>query len=243
MKNTFSILALIAGAVALTGCNQGGGGAKAGEYKPVEVARLETAEFKPGGERDLFPFKVGNSWSYDAEISFRPNGAQPQPPVVKVLRFRCTQVVKTAKGIRVNMEVVMDGRVNEVQEWLLTDQGLFQSSVGYPGRPFNPPQPAWRSPMQIGAKFSWKGTGFTPDGQVGPGESTSEVLPKQDVDTGLGQVNAVPVQTRLSWPKGRALSTTWWAPGYGIVRYRQEAITEQGLAVQVMRLKSVSIAK
>lgn len=227
--------------LAVVGCNNSKGDSKSG-YKPVEVERLKAGEYKPGEEAQLFPFAVGNQWTYDVEISFQAPNAPTRQPVKRLLRFRCTQVVKTAKGQRMNMEVVMDGKVNEVQEWILNNDGLFQSSVGYPPKPFKPMQAAWRSPLKQGAKFAWTGIGYRPDGTVGPAETTSEVLQAQEVDTEAGQVMSIPVKTLQKWGKGNvASSTTWWASGYGIVRYRQEAVTPQGITVQVMRLKSVSI--
>lgn len=248
MKNWKIPLIMLVAVAGLAGC--GGGANKDGEsgtsarksnYVPQEIDRIEAPEFKPGMEDQMFPFKIGNQWSYDAEISFIPANAPAPPKVKKLLRFRCTQVVRTPRGLRANLEVVMDDKVNEVQEWLLTKEGLFQTAVGYPPKPFNPPQPAFRAPLVTGAKGVWKGTGFRPDGRVGPLETESKVLEPQVVDTEEGQVTAIPIETRTRFEGGTALSTTWWTPTIGIVRYRQEAVTKEGVGLQVMRLRSKSL--
>lgn len=225
-------------AIGLAGCNSQ---PKKAEYVPQEVETISVPEFKTGMESDLFPFKIGNQWTYDAEISFIPADAPAQPMVKKLLRFRCTQVVKTPRGIRANLEVVMDDKVNEVQEWLMNEEGLYQTAVGYPPKPFNPPQPAFRIPLEAGATYNWKGTGFRPDGKMGPLSTESKILAPQQVDTALGSVQALPIETRTKFEGGAAVSTTWWAPTVGIVRYRQEAITKEGVGVQVMRLRSKSL--
>ena len=60
-----------------------------------------------------------------------------------------------------------------------------------------------------------------PDGTISHGTAEGEVLAEQPVDTGMGQLSAIPVMVRLKFPNGESESTSWYRPGVGLVRYRQ----------------------
>ncbi len=224
----------------MSGCNRSTG------YKITPPAVLSAESFKPGQESTLLPLTVGNEWVYEVDITVIPNGKNATRQVSqKELTFRCTRVTKVGNDTRAILEAVLEGQVNERQEWLMNSTGLYQVAVGSPRKPFTPAQPVWRIPMELNSEFQWSGTGFVSDGVVRPCRTKSQVLGEQDVDTILGTVKAQTVQTQTIWREGntdwQSSNTTWWGPGIGIVRYRQEAITKQGVAIQVMRLKAYSL--
>ena len=233
-------------ALAVIGCNQN----QAAGYKPEPVQLVTSATLNPGEERRLFPMVRGNQWVYDVEIRVtQPNGQQEMR--TQELTFRCTNVVRQGNRTTATLEAVMDGQVNERQQWVFEEgKGLFQASVGYPPKPFTPMQAALRFPIQKDNVFKWEGTGFVPEGSVKKSRTESKIEGNQEVDTGVGRMEAVTVQTTSRWDTGVAAQTTWWAPDIGIARYRQEVrvvVPMQGgqrgeaVAVSVMRLKSKSL--
>jgi hypothetical protein len=237
------IIGAVAMAVLTAGCNPG----KPAGYKPEVIEEIGTGTVPKGEEGRYFPLAIGNQWVYDVDITVRRDGKESKTS--QELTFRCTNVNKVGAKTFATLEAIIDGKVNEQQQWSLDDKGLYQLSVGAPPKPFDPPQPAIRFPVEPKNEFVWKGTGFVPQGRVDKGESKSIVLGVESADTGIGRFRTLAVETTLTWATGGARSTTWWAPDYGIVRYRQEAdmvgkapdgklVRIQ--AVQVMRLKSKS---
>jgi len=69
----------------------------------------------------------------------------------------------------------------------------------------------------------------------------------QECDTAMGRMQAVAIETRWTWGTGQkqggAVSTTWWKPGVGIVRFRQEIGVQGQTGVQLFRLKSYTPGK
>lgn len=231
--------ACVVAAGVISGCNPGA--AKADGYKAKAPEELKTVEFKegtPDAEALLLPLTKGNVWEYEVEIDQRPKDAPARTKTKSNLTLRCTNVTRIGTMVKATIEAVVDDQVNERQMWLLTKSGLYQTSVGYPAVPYNPAQPAFRVPLKSGGEFEWAGRGFLPDGSVGDGASKSKVNKPTHVDTLMGRVEAYGVDTMLAWRDGRAASTTWYAPGIGIVRYRQEVVAKNGSAIQIMRLKS-----
>lgn len=240
--NAKYILMTLLGAVTLTGCNQNRG------YTIDPPVVLSNKPFEKGKEAELFPLTVGNEWVYEVDITYIPNAKNATRQVSKKeLTFRCIRVNTVGGNTRAILEAVLEGQVNERQEWLLNKEGLYQVAIGYPRKPFTPPQPVMRFPIEAGGEFQWKGTGFVSDGQVRECRTKTQVLGEQDVDTMLGTVKAQTLQTQTIWRDGgrdwQSQNTTWWAPGIGIVRYRQESATKEAVAIQVMRLKSYSLKK
>ncbi len=235
---------LLAAILVASGCNQG----QASGYTPEVVKVVTRADVAPGKERALFPMVRGNQWVYDVDITIvQASGRQNRK---EELTFRCTNVYTRGKKTYATLEAVMNGQVNERQQWVFEDGvGLFQESVGDPAKPFIPPQPALRFPIKKDNVFRWEGTGWVPEGRVTKSKSESKILGPEEIDTGVGRMEAVTVQNISRWENGVAVQTTWWAPGVGIARYRQEVKvlqkTKEGLqeavAISVMRLKSQSL--
>lgn len=233
----------------LAGCNQN----QAPGYKPEEVKLVNAADVAAGKEENLFPMVRGNQWVYDVDISVMVAGGQQQNRK-QVLTFRCTNVLTQGNKIYATLEAVVNDQVNERQQWILEKgKGLYQASVGDPAQLYTPPQPALRFPVKEGNVFRWEGTGFVPEGAVKKATIESTIMKTQEVDTGAGRMQAIPVQAIYKWDTGIAAQTTWWAPGVGIARYRQEVravqnsmekgkpVKREAVAVSVMRLKSMSL--
>lgn len=228
----------------LAGCNQG---QQAG-YVPQEIKIVNDGTLKRGEESRIFPMQRGNQWVYDVDVTIIANGQRETRE--QQLTFRCTNEYRQGNKHFATIEAVIDGQVNERQQWMLEDgKGLFQIAVGFPAKTYTPPLPALRFPIEPDMRFQWEGRGFVPEGQETESKVTSQVDDTEEVDTGLGRMISIPVRTTNTWATGVAVQTTWWAPGVGIARYRQEARisrTIQGqrveyVAISVMRLRSMSL--
>ena len=73
----------------------------------------------------------------------------------------------------------------------------------------------------------------------------SKILAGQSVDTTNDQIWAIPVESKGTFktPKAKGLvaSTAYWAPGIGLVRFRQEVAVGDTNAVMTMKLKTKSL--
>lgn len=207
---------IIFGACALivAGCGSGGGGS----YKPEAVKTVEPVKIAPGEETSLFPLSVGNQWTY-ALTQSQAGGRT----ITKEVVFKVTAAKPAGDGIEANIEVSMDGTVTEKQVWQVGSKGIYQVVGGSPATPFTPGQPQILFPPETGRKFTWKGTGFMPTGKPGPMSASYEILGPQTVDTDMGPLSAIAVQSvatmTVNGKQGSQTSMTWWAPKVGLVRY------------------------
>lgn len=249
MKTTH--LALICSLLPLAGCNQN----QASGYVPEEIKIVNAAQAAKANDLDYFPMARGNQWVYEVSTNVTVGGS-PSRSDKQEMTFRCTNVYTQGDRTYGTLEAVAKGMVNERQQWILEKgKGLFQVSVGDPPKAFTPPQPAMRFPMKEGTQFKWEGHGFVPDGTSRDAKMDSVVQKNQEVDTDAGRMMATPILSTISWATGRAAQTTWWAPGVGIARYRQEVVAvrdvmvkgkpvkQQAVAVSTMRLVSTTLKK
>lgn len=228
-------------ALVLAGCGSKGGGG----YEAQSVKQVPPAKLAPGQEATIFPWKVGNQWTYTLE-GFRQNaqGAQAQDPAIEIT-YRVVSVEPSGNGEKAVFEVTRDGEVVDKQVWMRNDKGLFQLSVGLNNQPFEPMQPALLFPLDTGSTFKWAGKGIIPGGTVGTSKSESKVTGPQEVDTEMGRMSGIAVETQSEWTSGnlRGLtnSISWWTPGTGIVRFKQTAIANQIAITQLLKLKSATL--
>jgi len=216
-----------ASALVVAGCGSGGGGS----YKPEAVKTVEPAKVAPGEEKSLYPLAVGNQWTYTLTQSGTVNGAQRTASSEAV--FKVTAIKPVGDGVQANIEVSIGGTLSEKQVWLVDSKGIFQMVGGAPAITFTPSQPQILFPPETGRKFSWKGVGPvagqpTPDGRPTPMKPGSisasyEILGPQTVDTDMGPISAIAVQSSATMTvNGKQVSTpsiTWWAPKVGLVRF------------------------
>jgi hypothetical protein len=223
----------------LCGCNKDGSG-----YVAKPVPKVEDVKLSQGDEKNLFPLVEGNQWVYTSEVVLQDSKGQ-QRSQKSVLTFAVKSVQSAADGKTGLIEISDGGKVTEKQEWQVTSKGIFQVSAGDKGIKFTPPQLALEFPATAGSTFKWEGKGLLPGGGEGMSKSTGKVLGPQQVDTDLGRMSAIAVETSQQWTAdgkpGQASSTVWWAPKVGIVRFHQEIATKGIQAVQTLRLNSKSV--
>ncbi len=223
MATTMGLLAV--------GCGSG-----SGSYEPKKAKPVESAMLKQGEEARLWPFRVGNQWTF--KTSSEARSAEGVSTTENQVTLRIDKVTPTEDGSAAEFSFLdRDGKTIDRQVWRLGSKGLYQLRAGLKPVAFDPPQPAVLFPVKVGKQFSWKGAGLMPVGQAGPVESKSQILDSQEVDTDQGRVSAIPIETVSTFTfknvKGAMLSTAYWQPGVGLVRYRQEIIAGTSSATQV----------
>lgn len=222
------------------GCS---GGSSSG-YVPQPVPHVEKAEIKPGEETTLMPLKEGNSWTYAVEAQ-RMAGGRSAGNAQGELTYRVASTTVEGNATRATLELISGGKTIEKQEWLANDKGVFQIGVGEKTEKFTTPQPVILTPLKDHPSFEWRGYGLCPDGKFGNIIVRSKILDLQEVDSEIKRFSALPVESVTEYEgdgrKGNAASTTWFAPGVGIVRFKQEVVTGDRASIMLLKLKRSSI--
>lgn len=212
-QKSFLILIVAASAA---GCGSGGGA-----YVPKPIKAAEPVDVSTTDWSTIFPFKVGNQWTFDVQSVRMENGQQVSGSGEVI--FRCSKVTPVADGTKAEIEVIVNDKLNETQVWLVNAKGLYQISVGTKAIPFVPMQPAVMFPPEKDRTFTWEGTGMTPLGAAGTAKVKSTVDGPLEVDTGMGPMTAIGITSvtnaTVNGKSGSTKSTTWWKPGVGVVRY------------------------
>lgn len=234
---------LACGAIlALAGCKKG----PPDNYVPQPEKAIPPATVTPGNEASLLPLDKGNQWTYAISITRMIKGQQ-QAPMHREWTCKITSSEKTADGTKAVMDILQDDRLQDRQVWLVNSKGIYQTASGNPPVAYKPLMPIIAFPVKAGNTFKWAGTGPSGLGTSGPHTSTSNILGSSEVDTEMGRLSAIPIEsdTRVKVGKndGQSVSTVWFAPGTGIVKLRQEALAGDTGYVLVMSLKSKSLMK
>jgi hypothetical protein len=215
-------------------------------YKPQPVEAIPPASITAGSETSLLPLDKGNQWTYAVTVVTVANGRQ-QPASNFESTWRVTDSQQSSEGTRATIEVTRNGKVEDTQEWLVSGKGIYQLADGKPQITFKPPMPVVVFPLKDGATFKWSGSGPTGFGRPGRSHSESIIRPSQEVDTDMGRISAIPVESRTKVDagdiKGDSASWVWFAPGTGVVRLRQEAVSKTRGYILVLKLKSKSLMK
>jgi hypothetical protein len=225
--------------VALTGCGKSGTSVEPKASKPLEPAKVA-----PGQERQLFPLVVGNQWVYESHLVAQGgNRMQEQDAIVTIKVQSVTDDAGKTKAIVEATNDQDDSKDRQV--WIVDNTGIYQSSVGRKPIFFEPLQPVVKFPVQQGDKFTWKGKGYRPLGSPGSYTAESVVLASEEVDTGLGKMSAIPVESvaNYRWQNRdvQVRSTAWWVPKIGFVRYVVTVSFPEGGYRRTLRLKSHSL--
>lgn len=241
MRQRLPFIALaVAAAVSMAGCGSSGS-----NYKPTPIKPVEEVSLKTGEEESLFPIKEGNQWTYVGQTVTRVGGRQAATDFEMV--FKVVKVTAKGNGQVANIEVTTNLPNSKVdyQQWEVNDKGIYQLSVGNPPVPFSPPQPIALFPMEADRTFAWKGGGMTPGGKSGQSNLTGKILAPQEVDTASERYSAYGVESKGTFTvdkaNGRVASFAFWTPGVGLVRYKQEIVVGENLAVQTLRLKAKTL--
>jgi hypothetical protein len=236
MRQGYGWVFAVMAVCAVAGCGRGGGGYQAKQVETIEPARV-------GSDiGTLFPMAEGNQWTYTIETQIRRAGQEGSGSDEVTLRVAKSE--QTSEGVRATIEVVRSGEVVEKQVWLSNDTGIYQIAAGKE-IPFTSPQPVVVAPVEPGQTFSWKGSGLLPGGQTGGSTIENIVRGPQEVDTDLGRMSGIAVESRFTATDGSGAGTSmiWFAPGVGIVRFKQQAQFGNDAHVQLLRLKSHSLKK
>lgn len=220
-----------------------GCGDKQANTVPKQAPKVIATEVPAGQEMTLFPMVVGNQWIYNVESALQtPQGSKS---ATQEATFRISEVKPFHDGKTCTLEVIAAGKVTEKSSWSIDSKGIYQNTAGTPPVPYNPPQPVMTFPPKKGSKFTWSGVGKRNVGANGPIKANSTILGPQEVDTDMGRMSAIAVETRATWSdknvEYQMASTVWWAPGVGIVRYLQVVGSKDGTSSVLLRLKSHSL--
>lgn len=210
-------------------------------YTPVPPPPVEPVSTKDVRKStDLMPLDEGNRWIYTLRME-SVEGRKPLGAGEDTVVYRVESIEPNGDAV---MVLEQGGRVLDRQGWRSNENGLYQTTSGANQFPYSPAQPIALLPLTTGKKFGWKGKGVMSDGTVGFGTSESEVLPPQNVDTKMGSLSAIPVLSHTTFKTGRNASTSWFKPGVGLVRLRQETASPNGRRdVMLLTLTNYALKK
>ena len=186
------------------------------------------------------PLDVGNQWVYTLRMQ-TVQGSKSLGAGEDTVVYRVESLAPNGDAV---MVLEQGDHILDRQGWRSDASGLYQTSSGVNQFPYEPVQPIALLPLTTGKKFGWTGKGIMSDGTVGFGASTSEVLPPQNVDTKMGALSAIPVLSLSSFRTGKTMSTSWFKPGVGLVRLRQETVGPKGRRdVMLLTLTNYALKK
>lgn len=201
-------------------------------YVPVPPPKVEAVSLDVSGGDAVMPMAVGNRWSYTMRTQVIQNG-QPGPNNDQEVAYR---VESSVGGTAHLILETSDGKsAIDAQDWRATADGVYQVATGLSGAPTVPPQPLVLLPLEEGHRFGWRGKAMMPDGSNSEGKAESTILAPQTVDTAMGPMSAVPVESRMKFASGTSDSTAWFRPGVGLVRYFQST-TSKGKTITLLLL-------
>ena len=228
--------------IALVGCGNSG---------PKPVAKTpDVAEVKvtPQNQLTLFPLVEGNSWTYVMEVSAESVN-QPKQTLKAEIVYKVTKVTKnSADSAKVTLSVMQDGKMQDEQEWGYDSKGIFQISAKASKIAFSPKQPVIRFPVKDQDTYKWDGSGQTPVGKLGTMKYGFKNDGMQTVDTEMGQMNALFIQSGGSFKvtngiEGKVIMNAWYTPGIGLARFRQVIYVKGANSTITLRLKSYNVKK
>jgi hypothetical protein len=241
-------------AAALTGCGDKSSGTKYVPKPPKEPAKFALAA---GQEKTIFPMVVGNQWVYEVQLTTQDARGQ-QGNGATELTFTVTEVKEVNGGTEGTLEVTqVDASTKKVQVvdsqiWRVDSTGLYQVKIGIDDaakktkvRAFSPPQTVIAFPIAEDKSFEWKGSAPIGD-KVGPASMAGMIKGTLNVDTGIGDLNALKVEQIQNWSingeDAKMTTTSYWAAGVGLVRMFQQVESSSGAAGMTrLNLKSKAL--
>ncbi|MEI7986461.1 MAG: hypothetical protein WCI55_12615 [Armatimonadota bacterium] len=235
------LLAIIA-IFSLAGC---------GKPDPKTSAKPALPDIKITAEnqRTLFPFAVGNTWTYAIEIVSEGKD-RPKETRTGEIQYKVTKVSNdSGDSVRATLAVMQDGKQQDEQDWSCDSKGIFQLSSKSSKTPYSPKQPVIRFPVKDQDEFKWEGTGITPIGKQGKMEYAfkNDGIQK-NVDTEMESMPALFMQSAGKFMSsdgtaGQLVSNSWFSPGVGLIRYRQVIGLKGMNSAITLRLKSYNVKK
>jgi hypothetical protein len=215
-----------------------GCGLKPSTYTPTPPPKVEPIASKVVQSNEVMPLQEGNQWTFELRVENFIKGKSVGSATQSV-----TYRVASVNGNRAVLLLEQDGKQIDRQEWMTTPEGIYQATSGLQQVPYNPPQPASPVPLEPGKKMHWSGTGLMADGSRDKGVAELEVLAPQAVDTGVGTLSAIPVSTVTTFGKSRSENTTWFRPGIGLIRLRQDTMTRDRQNVVLLTLTNYALKR
>lgn len=210
-----TVLAPILLGFLLAGCRNPAPGYTPVPSKPVVPVSAKEARTPQA----LFPLGKGSVWTYTMRSQTYQGDRLDSEGTPEIVEYRVTDV-SPAGDVTLTLERM--GLPIDRQVWRVTPTALYQVASGLQGVPFRPVQPLVLLPLDAGRRFRWEGSGMSGPRKVGRSRVTSEVLAPQAVDTDMGRLSAVPIASRTEYEGGWVENTSWFRPGVGLVRLRQE---------------------
>lgn len=208
------------------------------EYVPTPVDEPKKIEVSDATPKTLFPLTVGKTWTYRIETV--SSGAATAQSEKDLVTMQVSKIDDTPKGQLATIEIRRGTELSDRQQWLVTENGVIQTSAGLNATPYSPGQPLVLFPLATGKESTWKGTGITPIGKSGKMDYTIVSRASEPVDTGMGKRRGFPVDTVGTFTagnlKGGFSVTTWYEPNVGIVRLKQGILLSNGSITTTMVL-------
>ncbi|MBC8065969.1 MAG: hypothetical protein H7Y17_14140 [Chlorobia bacterium] len=216
------------------GCSGG-----SSSYVPKPPPKIEPVSLKAADGKNLFPFKVGNSWTFATKTVQRV-GTKSQQKEIEAT-FKVAKVEETGGNTRATIELIIGKDVVDRQTWISNGKGIFQVNIGLKNvRQFSTPIPAIVFPIEPGKRFSWSGS----DGKSKMAYN-SEILGAQEVDTDMKRMSAIAIESKGTSVNGKVTEKTdrtiWFAPKIGIVRIRESTSSTVGASELLLTLKSHNV--
>jgi hypothetical protein len=222
-----------------------------GKSDPKTSAKPKVPDLKITAEnqRSLFPFAVGNTWSYAIEIVSEGKD-RPKETRTGEIQYKVVRVSNdSSDSVRATLAVMQDGKQQDEQEWSCESKGIFQLSSKSSKTPYSPKQPVIRFPVKDQDEFKWEGTGITPIGKQGKMVYAfkNDGIQK-NVDTEMESMPALFMQSAGTFKAsdgtaGQLVSNSWFSPGVGLIRYRQVIGLKGVNSAITLRLKSYNVKK
>lgn len=229
MKRSIPFLLLLT----VAGCRS-----KPGTYTPTPPPKVEPLSGPVTKAEEVLPLTVGNTWTYE----LRAEQYQGQKKLGSMSQT-VVYGVQSVNGNRALLDLTQGDQVVDRQGWENRPDGLYQLSTSLKNVPYQPAQIAAPLPLEKGKRFTWVGTGLMPDGNMGSGRAVSEVLAPEPVDTAMGTLSAYPVSTVTTFNGGQCDNTTWFRPGIGLIRLRQDTTSKGKRTVITLILTNYALKR
>ncbi|MCH7903622.1 MAG: hypothetical protein IH944_03540 [Armatimonadetes bacterium] len=216
-------------AAPLAGCGKKDG------YESKRIAKVAVLTIEEANSLPIMPLAKGNQWVYSVTVG---NQRIETELIVQDVRQDSGATLAT-------IGVASTGSLSQTSDWKLDASGLYQLTAGAEGELFVPPQLLVKLPIIIGDEYEQDCNGRWPTGGSGDFQVKSRVVGVQEVDTGVGRLSAIAIESLTTWENEGiqygATGMTWWVPGIGFVRQRQEIALPSGNFVATYRLQSHSL--
>jgi hypothetical protein len=229
MKRSIYLILLLAAA----GCRS-----RPGTYTPTPPPKVEPLSGPVTKAEEVLPLTVGNTWTYELKAE-EYKGDKKLGQMTQTVNYR----VQAVNGSRAVLELSQGDELVDRQSWENRPDGLYQLTTSRRDVPYKPAQIAAPLPLEKGRRFNWVGSGMMADSSMGFGKAVSEVMEPEPVDTAMGTLSAYPVTTVTTFKGGRCDNTTWFRPGVGLIRLRQETLSNGRRSIVTLILTNYALKR